>query len=98
MEMLVQITKDEITQGFLSIVWYGLKYFKIINANVLKVSPKIFKIQDQNPQCNAPSVIIEIHLCTPIFNTSKAIQTNKLSEINCAQSFEKQCLECSFEN
>ena len=98
MGMLVQITKDEITEGFLSIVWYGLKYFKIINANVLKVSPKIFEIQDQNPQCNAPSVIIEIHLCTPIFNASKAIQIIKLSEINRMQSFEKQCLECSFDN
>ena len=50
MEILVLITEDEITESFLSLVRYGLKYIKMINFDVLKFWSKIFKLQDENLQ------------------------------------------------
>ena len=49
MEILAPITEDEVSEGFLSIVRYGLKYFKMISVDVLEFWPKILKLQDENP-------------------------------------------------
>ena len=70
MEILVPITENEITESFLSIVQYGLKYFKMISVDVLKIWPKIFKPQDENSQWWPVLLIIKISLCTPICNAS----------------------------
>ena len=68
MEILAPITDDEITESFLSIMWYGLKYFKMINVDVLEFWYKIFKLQDENPQWQPALLITEICLCAAISN------------------------------
>ena len=45
MEILAPITEDEITESFLAIVRYGLKYFKMISVDVLEFWPKILKLR-----------------------------------------------------
>ena len=47
-EILDPITQDEINEIFSSIVWYGLKYFNLINVGSLKLWPKILRLQDEN--------------------------------------------------
>ena len=79
MEILVLITEDEITESFLSIVRYGLKYIKMINFDVLKFWSKIFKLQDENLQWQPALLIIEICLCGPISNASLEILFNQMN-------------------
>ena len=102
LEILAPITEDGITENFLSIVRYGLKYFKMINADVLEFWPKFLKLQDENPQWRPALLIIKICLCAPISNASLERLFNQINLVkpttNRAQSFEEQCLECSFEN
>ena len=47
-EILDPITEDEINESLLPIVWYGLKYFNLINVGSLKFWPKILRLQDEN--------------------------------------------------
>ena len=49
---------------------YGVKYFKMISVDVLKIWPKIFKPQDENSQWWPVLLIIKISLCTLVCNTS----------------------------
>ena len=65
------ITEDEITESFLSIVQYGLKYFKMVNVDVLEFWPKILKLQNENPQWRPVLLIVKICLCALISNTSQ---------------------------
>ena len=102
LEILAPITEDGITESFLSIVRSGLKYFKMINVDVLEFWPKILKLQDENPQWSSALLIIKTCLRAPISNASLERLFNQINLVkpttNCAQSFEEQCLECSFEN
>ena len=75
------ITEDEITESFLSIVWYGLKYFKMVNVDVLEFWPKILKLQDENPQWRPVLLIVKICLCAPISNASQERLFNQMNLI-----------------
>ena len=79
LEILAPITEDRINGSFLSIVRYGLKYFKMISVNVLKFWPKILKVQDENPQWRPALLIIKICLCAPISNDSLEMLFNKMN-------------------
>ena len=52
MEILTSITEDEIAEGFLSIVRYGLKYFNLTGIGVHDSWAKIFGLKYDNPQWN----------------------------------------------
>ena len=81
MEVLEPITEDEITESFLSIVQYNLKYFKIISVDILKFWPKILKLQDENPQWRPELLIIKICWCAPISNASQERLFNQMNLI-----------------
>lgn len=49
-EILEPITDDGITERFLSIVRYGIKYFNLINVGSLKFWPNILRLKDENLQ------------------------------------------------
>ena len=90
MEILAPITDDEITESFLSIMWYGLKYFKMINVDVLEFWYKIFKLQDENPQCRPALLIIEICLSALISNAS---MEGLINQMNLAKSTVRNLLK-----